>query len=55
MKGRFGARDYTELGVPGGHIGTFVGGKAQKILAPSIVEWLTDERHKRRSRARASP
>jgi polyhydroxyalkanoate synthase len=55
MKGRFGTRDYTELGVPGGHIGTFVGGKAQKILAPSIVEWLTDERHKRRSRARASP
>ncbi|HEX4232967.1 MAG TPA: hypothetical protein VH041_01555, partial [Caldimonas sp.] len=26
MKGRFGTRDYTELGVPGGHIGTFVGG-----------------------------
>jgi polyhydroxyalkanoate synthase subunit PhaC len=52
MKGRFGTKDYTELGVPGGHIGTFVGGKAQKILAPSIVEWLTDEKHKRRLRAR---
>lgn len=41
MQGRFGTKDYTELGVPGGHIGTFVGGKAQKILAPSIVKWLT--------------
>jgi polyhydroxyalkanoate synthase len=37
---RFGTRDYTELPVPGGHIGTFVGGKAQKILAPTIAEWL---------------
>jgi polyhydroxyalkanoate synthase len=41
MHGRFGTKDYSELGVPGGHIGTFVGGKAQKILAPSIVKWLT--------------
>jgi polyhydroxyalkanoate synthase len=44
MQGRFGTKDYTELGVPGGHIGTFVGGKAQKILAPSIVKWLTASR-----------
>jgi polyhydroxyalkanoate synthase len=36
---RFGTRDYTEVPVPGGHIGTFVGGKAQKILAPTIAEW----------------
>ena len=35
----FGTRDYTEMPVPGGHIGTFVGGKAQKILAPSLAEW----------------
>lgn len=35
----FGTDDYTELPVPGGHIGTFVGGKAQKILAPSLAEW----------------
>jgi poly-beta-hydroxyalkanoate depolymerase len=26
--------------VPGGHIGTFVGSKAQKILAPAIVDWI---------------
>jgi polyhydroxyalkanoate synthase subunit PhaC len=44
MKGRFGTKDYTELGVPGGHIGTFVGGKAQKILAPSILKWLTTKK-----------
>jgi poly[(R)-3-hydroxyalkanoate] polymerase subunit PhaC len=44
----FGTKAYTELGVPGGHIGTFVGGKAQKILAPSIASWLLKhaERHK---------
>jgi polyhydroxyalkanoate synthase len=36
---RFGTTDYTEVPVPGGHIGTFVGGKAQKILAPTIAAW----------------
>ena len=40
LHGHFGTEDYSELAVPGGHIGTFVGGKAQKILAPAIVEWL---------------
>ena len=35
----FGTDDYTEVPVPGGHIGTFVGGKAQKILAPTLTEW----------------
>jgi polyhydroxyalkanoate synthase subunit PhaC len=37
---RLGTSDYTELGVPGGHIGTFVGGKAQRVLGPGIVDWL---------------
>ena len=40
LKGRCGTGDYTEIEVPGGHIGTFVGNKAQKILAPAITEWL---------------
>ena len=40
LDGRFGTNDYSELAVPGGHIGTFVGGKAQKVLAPGIVKWL---------------
>ena len=35
----FGTDDYTEVAVPGGHIGTFVGAKAQKILAPTLAEW----------------
>ena len=35
-----GTTDYMEIEVPGGHIGTFVGSKAQNILAPGIVEWL---------------
>lgn len=40
----FGSDDYSELAVPGGHIGTFVGGKAQKILAPSVAAWLDARR-----------
>jgi polyhydroxyalkanoate synthase subunit PhaC len=42
LKGVFGTKDYSELAVPGGHIGTFVGGKSQKVLAPSIVQWLKE-------------
>jgi polyhydroxyalkanoate synthase len=38
--GHFGTDDYTEVPVPGGHIGTFVGGKAQRILAPTLADWL---------------
>ena len=40
LKGRCGTTDYTEIEVPGGHIGTFVGNKAQKILGPAITDWL---------------
>jgi polyhydroxyalkanoate synthase len=36
----FGTRNYTEVPVPGGHIGTFVGAKAQKLLAPTLADWL---------------
>jgi polyhydroxyalkanoate synthase len=36
----FGTPDYSELSVPGGHIGTFVGGKSQAILGPAIADWL---------------
>jgi len=42
LEGLFGTNDYTEISVPGGHIGTFVGGKAQKVLAPSIAKWLKE-------------
>ena len=38
-----GAKDYTELSFPGGHIGIYVSGTAQKTIPPVIGEWL-DER-----------
>ena len=40
----FGTDDYTEVAVPGGHIGTFVGGKAQKILPPALSNWFKAHR-----------
>lgn len=47
----FGTTDYAELSVPGGHIGTFVGGKAQAVLAPGIADWLQSRNQpKKRSR-----
>lgn len=35
-----GTNDKELLAIPGGHIGVFVGGRAQKLLAPTIQEWL---------------
>ncbi|MDA7416916.1 class III poly(R)-hydroxyalkanoic acid synthase subunit PhaC [Xenophilus arseniciresistens] len=35
-----GTRDYTELGLPGGHVGVFVSGKSQGVLGKGIVDWL---------------
>jgi polyhydroxyalkanoate synthase subunit PhaC len=40
MRGRLGTRDYTELSFPGGHIGIYVSGKAQKTVPPAIGKWL---------------
>lgn len=40
----FGSKDDSELGVPGGQIGTLVGAKAQGILAPAIVDGLVKRR-----------
>jgi polyhydroxyalkanoate synthase len=40
-----GTKDYTELSFPGGHIGIYVSGKAQKEVPPAIGNWL-DERSK---------
>lgn len=33
-------RDYEELALPTGHVGTFVSARAQTLLAPRITEWL---------------
>ncbi len=45
MRGKLGTKDYTELSFPGGHIGIYVSGKAQKTVPPAIGKWL-DEREK---------
>jgi polyhydroxyalkanoate synthase len=37
-----GTDDYTELEVPAGHIGFYVSGRSQKMLAPGIAEWLKE-------------
>jgi polyhydroxyalkanoate synthase subunit PhaC len=43
LRGLTGSKDYTELSFPGGHIGIYVSGKAQKEVPPAIGRWL-DER-----------
>jgi len=40
LNGMTGSEDYTELAFPGGHIGIYVSGKAQKEVTPAIGEWL---------------
>lgn len=40
LKGRTGTNDYKEVAFPGGHIGIYVSGKAQKLVPPAIAEWL---------------
>ena len=40
LGGKIGTQDYTELGLPGGHVGVFVGGKAQALLGSGIADWL---------------
>ena len=40
LEGKVGTEDYTELGLPGGHIGVFVSGKSQGIVGKGIVDWL---------------
>jgi polyhydroxyalkanoate synthase len=42
MKGLVGSEDYTELAFPGGHIGIYVSGKAQKEVTPAIGKWLNE-------------
>ncbi len=40
LDGKLGTSDYTELALPGGHIGVFVSGKSQGIVGKGIVDWL---------------
>ena len=42
LKGYVGTQDYKELSFPGGHIGIYVSGRAQKTVPPSIGKWLNE-------------
>ena len=42
LDGKLGTSDYTELGLPGGHIGMFVSSKSQGIVGKGIVDWLAE-------------
>jgi polyhydroxyalkanoate synthase len=37
-----GTKDYTEIEIPSGHIGIYVGGKAQKMVAPNVAKWIKE-------------
>ena len=41
LDGKTGSPDYSEMGLPGGHVGVFVGGRAQKMLGSGIADWLS--------------
>jgi polyhydroxyalkanoate synthase len=40
LRGAVGTKDYTEIGLEGGHVGVFVSGKSQGVLGKGIHEWL---------------
>lgn len=40
LQGKVGSADYTEVEVPGGHIGIYVGGKARALVAETVAQWL---------------
>jgi len=42
LNDKVGSKDKQLYEFPGGHIGVFVGGKSQKVLVPTISEWLKD-------------
>jgi polyhydroxyalkanoate synthase len=40
-----GSRDKTELRVPAGHVGLFVGRSSAKHCLPPMIDWITDHSH----------
>lgn len=40
LKALVASADYTELEVPGGHIGIYVGNRSRKLVAETIASWL---------------
>ena len=37
-----GTTDYTEIALPGGHVGVYVSGKSQGIVGDGVYQWLID-------------
>lgn len=44
LKSKVGTKDYTVLAFKGGHIGIYVSGRAQREVAPTIHQWLSQRR-----------
>jgi len=42
LEGCVSSKDYHSLEFPGGHIGIYVSGKAQKMIPPSVATWLAE-------------
>lgn len=42
LDGKLGTKDYTEMGLRGGHIGVFVSSKSQGIVGQGISDWLAE-------------
>jgi len=42
LRNRIGTDDYTEIPLPGGHVGVFVSAKSQGMLGTGIVKWLRE-------------
>lgn len=40
LEGCVSSKDYQSLEFPGGHIGIYVSGRAQKMIPPSVAKWL---------------
>ena len=40
LRSAVGTKDYSEIGLDGGHVGVFVSGKSQGVLGKGIVDWL---------------
>lgn len=42
LKKYVGTKDYTELALPGGHVGLYVSSKSQGIVGQTLFDWLTE-------------
>lgn len=42
LKDHVGTKDYTELALPGGHVGVYVSGKSQGIVGDGVFNWLIE-------------